>query len=83
MAAASHILPYRDAEYDIDPGVSMTKRRVGTGAVDMQRARGRDNIGECDDALADRDSGDGGQVYSEGETGGKCGQGLEQGRTGG
>eukprot|EP00904_Undaria_pinnatifida_P012069 jgi/Undpi1/7993/HiC_scaffold_24.g10465.m1 len=34
-------LAYRNAEYDTDPGVSLSRRRVGVGGVDMRRGRGR------------------------------------------
>lgn len=34
-------LAYRNADYDTDPGVSLSRRRVGAGSVDIRRSRGR------------------------------------------
>ena len=34
-------LAYRNADYDTDPGVLLSRRRVGVGAVDIRRSRGR------------------------------------------
>lgn len=35
---------FRDAEYDTDTGLLLTKRRVDVGAVDMYRGRGRGSL---------------------------------------
>lgn len=40
----SPTVAYRDADYDTDPGVAITKRRVDVGSVDMQRSRGGDAV---------------------------------------
>lgn len=45
----SPTLAYQDAEYDTDPGISATRRRVGRGAaVDMERSTGRVGLGDED-----------------------------------
>lgn len=41
IASPRPSLAFRDAEYDTDPGVMMTRRRLATGAVNMQKASGR------------------------------------------
>lgn len=61
-ASSAHpSIAYRNADYDTNPGLAMTKKRVGVGDVDMEKASGRKKGGLFGDV--DKE-----QTCNEGET---------------